>query len=99
MTTGEAVSQVADQLGIAVTNVYRTLRLPHIKKELQARTLEHIGVLAPYAALVQRQLLNADSEHVRTSVAENILDRALGKPVTRSQIALVADINVRIDLS
>lgn len=99
MTTGEAVSQVADQLGIAVTNVYRTLRLPHIKKELQARTLEHIGVLAPYAALTQRQLLTADSDHVKATVAENILDRALGKPVMRSQVAMVADISVHIDLS
>ena len=98
LTTGQSIPQTAEALGMAVSNVYRTLRYPHVKKELQARTLEHIGILAPYAARTQMALLQADSESVRASVAEYILHRHLGKPVTRSQVAVGGIISVNIDL-
>lgn len=98
LTTGKPILQVAADLGMNVTNVYRTLRYPNVKKEMQARTLAHIGILAPYAARTQQSLLEADSEHVRASVAENILDRNLGKPVIRSQVAIQGQISVVIDL-
>jgi len=98
LTTGKKVKEVAEDLGMDVSNVYRTLRYPHVKKELQARTLEHIGILAPFAAHTQQQLLESDSDHVRAGVAENILDRHLGKPVVRSQVALQGTMNVTIDL-
>ena len=99
LTTGQTVKETSEQLGIDVSNVYRTLRLSHVKRELHSRTLDHIGILAPYAARKQEELLNADSDHVRAAVAENILDRHLGKPVMRQQIALLSQINVHIDLS
>jgi len=99
LTTGETIKQASESLGIDRNNIYRSLRLPHVKKELHARTLEHIGILAPYAARTQEQLLLADSDHVRASVAENILDRHLGKPVMRAQVALQGQINVLIDLT
>jgi len=99
MTTGQSIAECADQLGRDVSNLYRDLRKPHVKKELQARTLEHMGTLAPYAALTQQRLLVSDSDHVRASVAENILDRHLGKPVMRQAIALQGNVNVTIDLS
>ncbi len=99
LTTGETILQASESLSMDVSNIYRTLRKPHVKKELQSRTLEHIGILAPYAAKIQEQLLQADSDHVRASVAENILDRHLGKPVMRQHIALQGQINVSIDLS
>ncbi len=99
MSTGQSVADCALHLKRDVANCYRDLRKPHVKKELQARTLEHMGVLAPYAAHTQQQLLSADSDHVRASVAENILDRHLGKPVMRQQIALQGSIDVVIDLS
>lgn len=98
MTTGETVMQTSVSLGLDIRNIYRTLALPHIKKEIYERTLEHIGLLAPYAARTQEQLLLADSDHVRASVAENILDRHLGKPVMRAQVAIQGQINVMIDL-
>lgn len=99
VTTGRSVAVIADEIGTAATNVYRTLRKPHVKKELQRRTLEHIGVLAPYAAKTQAELLHSDSDHVRAVVAANILDRHLGKPVERRQVAVGGAISVRIDLT
>lgn len=99
MSTGKSVAECADHLGRDVANLYRDLRKPHVKKELQQRTLEHMSVLAPYAAKTQQQLLNSDSDHVRASVAENILDRHLGKPVVRQQVAHQGTIAVSIDLS
>ena len=99
LTTGKSIAECAEILGRAPTNLYRDLKKPHVKKELQARTLEHMGILAPYAAHTQQQLLRAESEHVRASVAENILDRYLGKPIVRSQVALQGQIHATIDLS
>jgi len=99
LTTGDTIIKASEKLGIDRNNIYRTLRKPHVKKELHARTLEHIGILAPYAARTQEQLLLADSDHVRAAVAENILDRHLGKPVMRQHIALQGQINVSIDLT
>jgi len=99
MTTGDSVKKTSEALNSDIRNIYRTLSLPHVKKELQARTLEHIGILAPYAARTQQQLLHAESDHVRATVAENILDRHLGKPVMRQQIALQGQIHAVIDLS
>jgi len=98
MTTGMSVAECADHLGRAPSNLYRDLRKPHVRKYLHERTLEHIGVLAPIAARTQGQLLNSDSDHVRASVAENILDRHLGKPIARAQVALQGSLDVRIDL-
>ena len=99
LTTGKSVQECADHLDRDVSNLYRDLRKPHVKRYLQERTLAHIGILAPIAARTQEQLLLADSDHVRASVAENILDRHLGKPVMRQQVALQGQINVSIDLS
>lgn len=99
LTTGMSVKDAAAQLGTADTNVYRDLRKPHVKKYMQQRTLDHIGILAPYAANCQSELLHSDSDHVRANVAENILNRHLGKPVERKQISFQGVINVSIDLS
>lgn len=99
MTTGLPIAECAERLGRDVSNLYRDLRKPHVKKELGRRTLEHMGTLAPYASFTQQQLLQSDSDHVRASVAENILDRHLGKPVMRAQVALQGNINVVIDLA
>lgn len=99
VTTGESPYQAAETLGTQPSNIYRTLRMPHVKKELQRIALEQVGVLSLYAVRTQEQLLSSDSEHVRASVAENILDRHLGKPVTRSQVAIQGSIDVTIDLS
>ena len=99
MSTGMSVKECADELGRDVANCYRDLRKANVRKYLQERTLEHIGVLAPFAARTQQQLLNSDSDHVRASVAENILDRHLGKPVMKQQVAFQGAINVSIDLS
>lgn len=99
LTTGKSVSECADHLGRAATNLYRDLRKPHVKRYLRERIQDHTGILAVYATRTQGQLLQADSEHVRASVAENILDRHLGKPVVRSQVAHQGAINVTIDLS
>lgn len=98
MSTGMSVQECADELGKDVANCYRDLRKPHVRKYLQERTLEHIGILAPFAARTQQSLLSSDSDHVKASVAENILDRHLGKPVMRQQVALQGQINVTIDL-
>ena len=98
LTTGCSVAECAEHFGTQATNVYRDLRKPHVKKYLHDVTLKHIGVLAPIAARAQEQLLQADSEHVRASVAATILDRHLGKPVMRQQIAHQGAINVTIDL-
>jgi IS30 family transposase len=99
MTTGMSVPECADHLGRAATNLYRDLRKPHVKRYLQERTLEHIGVLAPYAAKTQQALLSSDSDHVRASVAENILDRHLGKPIQRQALNVQGAISVTIDLT
>jgi len=99
LSSGKSIQKVADDLGRDVANVYRDLRKPHVKRYLQERTLEHLGVLAPIAARTQQELLSSDSDHVRASVSENILDRHLGKPITRSQVAVGGQINVVIDLS
>lgn len=99
LTTGDSVAVAAEKLGTQPSNIYRELRKPHVKKYLQQRTQDHIGVLATYAARVQGQLLEARSEHVRAVVASNILDRHLGKPVERKQVALGGSINVTIDLT
>ena len=99
LTSGDTIMQTSEALSIDRNNIYRTLRLPHVKKELHARTLEHIGILAPFAARTQQKLLEAESDHVRAAVAENILDRHLGKPVMRQQVAIQGQISVVIDLS
>ena len=99
LTTGESVITSAATLGTQPSNIYRELRKPHVKKELQRRALDHTGVLALYAARKQGELLNAESEHVQAAVAENILDRHLGKPVMRQQIAMQGQIHAVIDLS
>jgi len=99
LTTGEPIQVAADSLGMDRCNIYRTLRKPHVKKELRRRTLEHIGILAPYAARCQEELLQSESDHVRATVADSILNRHLGKPVERKQIAFQGQINVSIDLS
>ena len=99
LTTGETVKQVSVTLKCDVSSIYRELRKPHVKRYLHERTLEHIGILAPIAAHTQQQLLQADSAHVRASVAENILDRYLGKPIVRQQVAHQGTIHVSIDLT
>lgn len=99
LTTGKSIAECADHLGRDVSNLYRDLRKPHVKRELRERTLEHMGVLAPYAAATQQQLLLSESDHVRASVAENILDRHLGKPIARAQVQHQGSMNVTIDLS
>lgn len=99
LTTGDSIAVTAEKLGTDRSNVYRELRKPHVKKELQRRTLDHIGVLSVYAARTQEQLLHSDSDHVRAVVASNILDRHLGKPVERKQVAVGGSINVMIDLT
>ena len=98
LTTGMSIRECADELGRDVSNLYRDLRKPHVRKYLHERTLEHIGVLAPIAARTQGQLLESDSDHVRASVAENILDRHLGKPIARAQVQHQGSVNVMIDL-
>jgi hypothetical protein len=99
LTTGKTVQECADHLSRDISNLYRDLRKPHVKKYLHERTLEHIGILAPFASRTQQQLLSSESDHVKASVAENILDRHLGKPVMRAQVALQGQINVMIDLA
>ena len=99
MTTGEGPYVAAEALGTQPSNIYRTLRYPHVRKYLHDLALQHVGILAPLAAKAQEELLESDSEHVRANVAENILDRHLGKPVMRQQVALQGQINVSIDLS
>ena len=97
--TGESPYVASKSLGTAPSNIYRVLRYPHVKMELQRRVLDHVGILSLYASRCQEQLLNSDSDHVKAVVAENILDRQLGKPVMRQQVALQGKINVHIDLS
>lgn len=99
LTTGDAIADAANKLGTDRCNIYRTLRLPHVKKYLQQRTLDHVGVLAAYAARTQGELLDSDSDHVRAVVAANILDRHLGKPIERKMLAVGGSLNVQIDLS
>lgn len=99
MTTGESPYVAAEALGTDPSNIYRVLRMPHVRRHLHELTLQHVGILAPYAAKTQQELLRSDSDHVRAAVAENILDRHLGKPVVRSQVAVQGQINVSIDLS
>ncbi len=99
LTTGKPVREIAEELGTTPSNIYRELRKPHVKQHLHERTLDHIGLLAPIAARKQQELLSADSEHVQAAVAENILDRHLGKPVVRQAVAVRGAINVSIDLA
>jgi hypothetical protein len=99
LTTGQSVADAADVLGTDRCNIYRELRKPHVKKYLHERTLEHIGILAPIAAKVQGDLLSSDSDHVRATVADSILNRHLGKAVERKQVAFSGRIDVTIDLS
>ena len=99
MLTGESPYIAANSLGTNARNIYRTLAYPHVKKDLQRRVLDHVGTLSLYASRCQEQLLNSDSDHVRAIVSENILNRHLGKPVERKQIALQGSIEVTIDLS
>lgn len=99
LTTGESPLVASESLGTHVRNIYRTLAYPHVKKELQRRVLDHVGLLSAYAAKTQEELLLSDSDHVRATVAENILDRHLGKPVMRQQIAMQGQIHAVIDLS
>ena len=99
MMTGHSVIEASEALGKDRRNIYRTLEYPHVRKYMHQQTLDHIGILAPIAARTQGELLKADSDHVKAVVAENILDRHLGKPVMRQQIALQGQIDVHIDLS
>jgi hypothetical protein len=99
LSTGCSVAECAEHFGTQATNVYRDLRKPHVKNYLREVTLDHMGILAPIAARTQQELLHSDSDHVKASVAENILDRHLGKPVMRQQVALQGTIQVSIDLS
>lgn len=99
LTTGKSVPECAEYLGRQATNLYRDLRKPHVKKYLTERIQDHTGILAVYASRTQQQLLHSDSDHVRASVAENILDRHLGKPIARAQVHHQGSMNVTIDLS
>ena len=97
--TGESPYVAARSLGTAPSNIYRVLRYPHVKKQLQRRVLDRVGILSLYAGRCQEELLSSDSDHVRAIVSENILNRHLGKPVERKQTALQGTIDVTIDLS
>ena len=97
--TGESPYVAAKSLGTAPRNIYRVLNYPHVKRELQRRVLDNVGILSLYASRCQEQLLNSDSDHVRAIVSENILNRHLGKPIARQQITTQGKINVMIDLS
>jgi hypothetical protein len=99
MLTGESPYVAAKSLRTAPRNIYRILSYPHVKKEMQRRVLDHVGILSLYATRCQEQLLRSDSDHVRAIVCENILNRQLGKPVVRQQISHQGDISVSIDLS
>lgn len=99
MLTGESPYAAASTLGTSPRNIYRVLAYPHVISEMQTRARKQVGMLSLYAVRKQGQLLEADSEHVQASVAENILDRHLGKPVMRQQVALQGAITVSIDLS
>ena len=99
LSTGETPHRFAQKLGSTPSNVYRELRKPHVKRYLQQRIQDHIGVLAVTATRVQGELLHAESEHVRANVAESILNRQLGKAIERRQVAFQGAINVNIDLS
>jgi len=99
VSTGESPYVAARSLGTAPSNIYRVLRYPHVKKEIQRRVLDHVGILSIYATRCQEDLLNSDSDHVRAVVSVNILDRHLGKPIGRRQVAVQGSINVSIDLS
>lgn len=98
LSTGDSVAKTADVLGTDRCNIYRELRKPHVRKYLHERTVEHIGILAPYAARVQGELLRSRSDHVKASVAESILNRHLGKAVERRQVQVAGAIQVHIDL-
>lgn len=99
LLTGESPQTASVSLGTNTRNIYRTLAYPHVKRELQRRVLDHVGLLTVNAARTQEKLLTAESEHVRATVAENILDRHLGKPIMRQQIAMQGQIHAIIDLS
>ena len=99
MLTGESPYAAAKSLGTAPRSIYRVLSYPHVKKEMQRRILDHVGILSLYASRCQEELLNSDSDHVRAIVSENILNRQLGKPVVRQYLALQERIDVHIDLS
>jgi hypothetical protein len=97
--TGESPYVAAKSLGTAPSNIYRVLRYPHVKREIQRYVLDNMGVLSLYASRCQEELLRSDSDHVRAIVSESILNRQLGKAVARNQIAIQSAINVSIDLS
>ena len=99
LSTGESIPKVAERLDRDVSNTYRELKKPHVKRYLHERTVDHIGILAPLAAKAQGELLHSTNDQVVASVASNILDRHLGKAVERKQIAFEGRIDVTIDLS
>ena len=97
--TGESPYVAAERLRTAPSNIYRVLRYPHVKKELQQCVLDHVSVLSLYASRCQEELLRSDSDHVRVTVAQDILNRHLGKPIARQDVAIQGTICVTIDLS
>ena len=99
LTTGDSPYDAEGKLGTSASNIYRVLRYPHVKKYIHDWTVDHIGLLAPIAARTQGELLNAQSEHVRATVSEAILNRHLGRAIERKQVAFQGNINVSIDLS
>ena len=94
--TGESPYDAAKSLGTAPSNIYRALRYPHVKKEIQRHVLDNVGILSLYASRCQQDLLSSDSDHVRAIVSESILNRHLGKPVGRQAVTLQGSINVSI---
>lgn len=78
----------------------RTIRLPHVVDYLDECVNRGVrGMAAGALGVVQDLSTTAKSPYVRLQAAQDILDRAGHKPIEKSMVGLVGELNVKIDLT
>ena len=102
---GCSIKAAAEKAGYAAgesgrVSASKTLRLPHVQEYMMVRITETMGLNATLAAARVASLASgAKSEYVQLEASKDILDRAVFKPIDRSQVQIAGDIRVSIDLS
>ncbi|WP_101773744.1 helix-turn-helix domain-containing protein [Peptostreptococcus faecalis] len=90
--TGLTQKDIAKELDIAEETISRWKSKDEFKELKLEEEWKYLGELTSPSIRTMEQLLEADSEHVRYSVASNILDRTGYKPTEKRDISVEADV-------
>ncbi|WP_101773984.1 phBC6A51 family helix-turn-helix protein [Peptostreptococcus faecalis] len=84
--------EIAEELDVAEETVSRWKNKDKFKEMKSEEEESYLGELVAPSIRTMHSLLNAESEHVRYSVASNILDRTGYKPTEKRDVNVQADV-------